>query len=1154
MASNLNILSLNVNGLRNITKRKVLFKKFKEYKYDVICLQETYITEEIVDQWKREWGGEFVYSVGTNRSKGQVILFRKNLPFNFTVLYSSDRIIVVNLDTNSSSYCIVNAYAPSTTNSTHDFLNNLTGVINDVDFLNLIVCGDFNSVLSNDLDIISGDLHSDLSVQNFVNFNHMNDLTDSFRLFNPDRKEYSWSRMIKGALIARRLDYILINDSVVNDALECNLTSFPQSDHRGVYMKIQEKTLVRGAGYWKMNNALLNEIRYLEKINSVIDEFVSDEENVDLEPDIKWELLKIRIKEETINYSKIRAVNKRNDLCKIQNDLDRVENLLASKPQDTELLKDRNRLLVKLELLEQEKSKSAQVRSKSRWIEEGDKNTNFFLNLEKARNNSKLMTKLELDDQTTITDQQEILNAQTAYFKNLYKLDQNSNIENLQEHLDIFMGDSNIPNLSEREKIICEGRISLEELGVALKGLNQNSSPGLDGLSTEFYKVFWGKLGPLLEESFNASFNKGTLTFSQSSAVITLIHKGKDLSKDKLTNWRPISLTNSDYKILAKSLALRLLNVIDSIVSKDQSSYIPGRDISNNIRIIDDIVEYLRLKNKPGLLLAIDFSKAFDSISRKFMKTAFQKFGFGEDFIRWVDILLNNTRSKIIYNGWISEAFMVERGIRQGCPFSPLAFIIGIEYLAIKIRSNQRIKGVILESANSDNINVIKTLLYADDVTLFLKDTQDLEIVLEILEQFKYISGLHINKRKTEAMWLGSNLQRGCYGFNLKWVNEVKILGIFFSNARVASEIEKNWNEQINKCRQIINQWEKRNLSILGKVCVIKTFLSSQFTFIMRSIVIPDKVLSEINTLFFRFLWRRRDCNRRAFEKVKRKIMISDFSEGGVKMIDVKILQTSFQLEWLVRVSKSNSTDKWAWIPSLYFAKFGRNMAFLNTTVGLKNFKGLNLVLGNFWNLILKTWLLNNTVRSIENSRWECIWENNHILYQSKVILFENWTKKGITYINDILDNNGIKSFDEIEMIIGRSASLRFEYNVVFNAVSRFLRQYPPTDLEADHVRVLFNDNRCTIAKMFKIYLTERNYCTPTSVRFWYNKFNIEIDQLYWELAVITTKESRLREIHWKILSNIYPTNFLKLVFQQTLDVSSVLMKLIILIISFSLV
>ena len=148
--------------------------------------------------------------------------------------------------------------------------------------------------------------------------------------------------------------------------------------------------------------------------------------------------------------------------------------------------------------------------------------------------------------------------------------------------------------------------------------------------------------------SFNKSFITGSLSHTQSSAILTLIDKGKELPRNKLQNWRPISLTNTDYKILAKCLASRVSKVLKSIISEDQVGYMKGRNISTTLRTIDDLIEYWNLKNKPGILLALDFQKAFDSISKKYMVAAFKKFGFGPTLQKWVEVLFANTRSSII--------------------------------------------------------------------------------------------------------------------------------------------------------------------------------------------------------------------------------------------------------------------------------------------------------------------------------------------------------------------------------------------------------------------------------------------------------------------------------------------------------------------------
>ena len=155
-----------------------------------------------------------------------------------------------------------------------------------------------------------------------------------------------------------------------------------------------------------------------------------------------------------------------------------------------------------------------------------------------------------------------------------------------------------------------------------------NKVPGNDGLSIEFYETFWDLISNPLVASFNESFAKGTMSPSQRQAVITLTEK-KDQDRCDLKNWRPISLLNIDAKIASKVIAERIL---PGLIHHNQSGYIPGRNISENIRSILDIMDYTKVKKLPGLLLFIDFEKAFDSLEWDFLEKWLEKFNFGPDF------------------------------------------------------------------------------------------------------------------------------------------------------------------------------------------------------------------------------------------------------------------------------------------------------------------------------------------------------------------------------------------------------------------------------------------------------------------------------------------------------------------------------------------
>ena len=193
----------------------------------------------------------------------------------------------------------------------------------------------------------------------------------------------------------------------------------------------------------------------------------------------------------------------------------------------------------------------------------------------------------------------------------------------------------------------------------------------------------------------------------------------------------------------------------------------------------------------------------------------FKNFGFGPDFVKWVSVLMADTKRCVAYCGWLSEYFAIEAGMRQGCPFSPLAFVLAVELLAIKGLNYWNARNGLLES-------IITIAPYADDLTLFLKDEQDMQQALEILAEFSTVSSLEINRMKSEAMWLGSKQNCTDTFSGFVWKRRLKILGVYFACDKCASHVEENWTGSVENVKRIINVREKRNLGIAGKVCIIK--------------------------------------------------------------------------------------------------------------------------------------------------------------------------------------------------------------------------------------------------------------------------------------------------------------------------------------------
>ena len=221
----------------------------------------------------------------------------------------------------------------------------------------------------------------------------------------------------------------------------------------------------------------------------------------------------------------------------------------------------------------------------------GGKNTSSFLKLENSRQTANTIYKIKNKDGEIVHDNRDILNVTDNYYDTLYNSTKPTN-KNIKDYLNKI----DIPKLNAEEQIICEGKITTDEWDQVIKELKLNKSPGLDG----FYKTLWPYFGKYLVEVFNECFDNDELSHSQKQSVIRLIFKKGN--KEELKNYRPISLSNIEYKIIAFTLANRLQKVIGKIISPDQTAYIKNRFIGQNIRLVSDVIEFSNEKNLDGVL------------------------------------------------------------------------------------------------------------------------------------------------------------------------------------------------------------------------------------------------------------------------------------------------------------------------------------------------------------------------------------------------------------------------------------------------------------------------------------------------------------------------------------------------------------------------
>ena len=472
----------------------------------------------------------------------------------------------------------------------------------------------------------------------------------------------------------------------------------------------------------------------------------------------------------------------------------------------------------------------------------------------------------------------------------------------LGNHLD------SLTKLTETEKSNCEGPIKMAEIVLFLKKLKNNKSPGLTGFTGEFYKFFFNDFKYWLHDSLNFTYENEKLPVSQNIGITTLLPKpGKD--KQQLKNWRPLCLLSTYYKIISGIISERLKPVLNRIIHPDQKGYLPGRYMGEVIRNMYDTLSYANSNNKGGLLILLDFEKAFDCLDFQFIKSTLKSFNFGNSIIRWIKILTEDFYSCINHAGNLSPRFKLERGCKQGDPISGYLYILCSEILAHKLRSSCLADGFDIENFR----NLLD--LYADDLSIYLNvDPNNVHLtdvsltkIFDILELFKQVSGLKANLEKTSAIWFGSMRNsdlKVCENLNLTWTKSFKILGVILNNS--LDNLDLSIQTNIKELKKLLNNWRYRYLTPYGKIVILKSLALSKLTHL--SLILPeleDELADTLEKIFFEFLWDGKP------DKVDRKSCKMPQCVGGLNFPDVKTFWKSLKISWLRRLFNEKNCSFW---------------------------------------------------------------------------------------------------------------------------------------------------------------------------------------------------------------------------------------------------
>ena len=575
-----------------------------------------------------------------------------------------------------------------------------------------------------------------------------------------------------------------------------------QSDHSIVSLNFNDGHPPKGRGFWKLNcNYLHYDSEFIMLVKKTIQDFKDAHKNSDCNPNIIWDSLKCTIAGVCIEYSVRKKRERNGNKVKLMDEIEKVKIQMNNDPSNESIISQLESLNADLNKILDFETKGLMIRSRTRWMEEGEKSSKYFCNLEKRSCEKKCIYKIKNDNGKDIFTQTDIVKEIHHYFQNLYS--EKDVVYNEYDMNEVFLDDIDIPKLSD-----------------------------------DYQQIL-------------------------------------------------------DQPVFAKMLANRLKKCIHNLIHSDQSGFLKGRNIGSNIRLMLDIIDYTDFNDIPGAIVLLDIEKAFDSVNHNFLFQVLNHFNFGDQFISWIKTIYSCRKSYVINNGFLTDPIDMARGIFQGCPISPYLFLLIIETMAISVRQNKNIKGIPVEGSE------LKISLLADDSTCFLDGSSDsFNHLFTTLNSFAKRSGCKVNLSKSNAIWIGTKKGSQYFPFlneGLIWKsNQFKALGINFS-INTGSMYNLNYRVKLNQIESVLNCWRTRNLTLIGKICVIKTLLLPQllYLFSVLCIKIPKQFFKDLDKMFYRFIWNG------GRDRVKRVYVCNHYEYCGLQMIDPYNFSFAQKMTWV---------------------------------------------------------------------------------------------------------------------------------------------------------------------------------------------------------------------------------------------------------------
>ncbi|XP_057790774.1 uncharacterized protein LOC131007877 [Salvia miltiorrhiza] len=589
-----------------------------------------------------------------------------------------------------------------------------------------------------------------------------------------------------------------------------------------------------------------------------------------------------------------------NSIGLFQNHLAVTQNQISETGYTDELFDEEIRLQAELNVALSRKNNLLQQKSRASWLQDGDRNTTFFHRMIKFKRRNTLITRLNIDG-VDVYDPSIIEQHIIGHFSALFMDDGSPSADPLEIEALFDLAVSDAQN-NFLVSIPAESEIAAEVFG-----MDANSAPGPDGFSGSFFQTCWEIIKTDVVSAVQTFFRSSYLPTCCNSSTMILIPKKKDVST--VADLRPIVLSNFFFKIISKILASRLSRIASTHISNNQFGFISGRNIHDCIMLSSEGFNSMQRTNRgSNMACKIDIRKAFDTIRWEFIMQVLRANGYHEKFVNWIWIIFSSARLSILYNGQLSGYFSCSRGVRQGDPLSPILFGIAEDVLSHLISSCVESRHL-SPMGFSRATNFPTHLFYADDIILFSTATvRNARKIKEILNYYGSISGQVCSQEKSNlyfARGVTTDRRRArVMGFSVGNL-PMTYLGVpIFVGRPRASFLMPIFDKIVQK----FARWKGLQLSIAGRLCLVRSVIQSSIVHSMMVYKWPKSLLHSLDRKCRNFIWTG-SIDQQPRCSVSWRRVCAPKEEGGLGIRSFTLMNKSFLMKLAWKMIKG---DDWA--------------------------------------------------------------------------------------------------------------------------------------------------------------------------------------------------------------------------------------------------